>query len=463
MKTIKSLLTAALLLCLIPASLYALRHLNYIPVLIPGTVRDEVPASVPVISVDTRGAEVLSREKYVSCSVDVFNAEAEYALSGEKGGIRVRGNSSSYYGDLRLIRDNSVPYRLKFDKKTNLLGLNGGAECKSWVLVTNNAGASDSVRNDLGLRLGRKIVGSDGYYCSDSRLVALMLNGSFKGVYTLCEQNQVNRHRVDIAEPEEGDGSVLMGYLVEIDRYNEEPRFLMDYGETSAEDVNGVARVFRSASYSVKSDIYSDDQLDFIAEYIRGAFRILYEAAENSNYLSFDSEYKTCPSSFTDSRSCLEAAFDLRSMADMYILYELLCDYDVGESSFYMCVDFTEESPRLCFTAPWDFEWIGEEDPDGGFFACAFRCEDFAEQYGDRSNPWFILLYKFDWFREMVRERWTELGGAEGIMSCVEEENAAVELFAEDMERMTETSVNSSRTVFNWISRRAAWLDEEWK
>ncbi len=463
MKTIKTVLLAALLLCLIPASLYALRHLNYIPVLIPGAVRDEVPASVPVISVDTGNVEVLSRDKYVVCSVDVLNAGPEYALSGEKGGIRVRGNSSSYYGDKKMIRHNSVPYRIKFDKKIGLLGLNGGAECKSWVLVTNNGGAADSVRNDLSLRLGRKIVGSDGYYCSDSRLVALMLNGSFRGVYALCEQNQVNKHRVNITEPEEGDGSVLTGYLVELDMYYEEPRFLMDYGEAGAEDVNGVSRTFRSASYSVKSDIYSDAQLDFIAEYIRGAFRILYEAVENSNYLAFDSEYKTCPSAFSDSRSCLEAAFDLRSMADMYILYELLCDCDAGESSFYMCVDFTDESPGLCFTAPWDFEWIGGEDPEGGLFACLFRSEDFVRKYDDRSNPWFILLYKLDWFRDMVKERWAELGGAEGIMNCVEEEKAAVELFAEEMERMTESSVSISHTVFDWISRRAAWLDGEWK
>ena len=40
-------------------------------------------------------------------------------------------------------------------------------------------------------------------------------------------------------------------------------------------------------------------------------------------------------------------------MADLYILYELMCDYDCGEGSFYMCVDFSEGSKctKLTFTA----------------------------------------------------------------------------------------------------------------
>ncbi|KAG4086118.1 hypothetical protein H8356DRAFT_1087402 [Neocallimastix lanati (nom. inval.)] len=37
--------------------------------------------------------------------------------------IRIRGNSSAYYGDIEKILANPVPYKIKFDEKTSFLGL----------------------------------------------------------------------------------------------------------------------------------------------------------------------------------------------------------------------------------------------------------------------------------------------------------------------------------------------------
>ncbi len=451
-----------ILIFLAACGVIALRHPGFTTRVISRITERSVPRTIPVISVDTGGAEVLSREEYVSCKVSTINVDPSLTMSGVRAGIRVRGNSSAYYGDAEQIRVHSVPYRLKFEKKNNLLGLNGGAECKSWVLDTSNSGARASVKTDLALRLGRKIVGSDGYYCSDSRLVGLMLNGVFKGVYVLCEQNQVNRHRVNITEPEKGDTDVLTGYFLELDNYREEPCFEMDYGGVSAEDIYGESRTFRTVSYSVKSDIYSDAQLEFVSSYLKNVFRIVYEACERSNYLALDSGYKAGESSFTDPKTCIEAVLDLRSVADMYILYELLCDYDVGAASFFMSVDFAGEYPRLCFTAPWDFEWTWTADPQTGFFAGAFQPKDFGDKYGDKSNPWFILLYKQEWFRDMVKDRWRELGGSEGLIPCVDEEEALVGLFSKDMERLSHGSTEKLRDHFNWVRRRAAWLETVW-
>ena len=59
-------------------------------------------------------------------------------INEASAGIKVRGNSSAYYGDVSQILANKVPYRIKFDKKTNMLGLNNGAECKSWVLLKSD-------------------------------------------------------------------------------------------------------------------------------------------------------------------------------------------------------------------------------------------------------------------------------------------------------------------------------------
>ena len=92
--------------------------------------------SLPILYATTNGGEyILSRTEYTSCVIDVFNCPQEWALDEASAGMRVRGNSSGYYGDVEKIKANPVPYRIKFDKKTNLLGLNDGAKCKSWVLL----------------------------------------------------------------------------------------------------------------------------------------------------------------------------------------------------------------------------------------------------------------------------------------------------------------------------------------
>ena len=123
--------------------------------------------SIPVISVKTEEEQpIISRDIYVNCEVTVGNVEAEYDLRNVKAGIRVRGNSSSYYGDEEKVLKYQVPYRIKFEKKQNLLGLNDGAECKSWVLLRGDEGL---VRNDIAFRFGRLFLG-ERYYCSDARL-----------------------------------------------------------------------------------------------------------------------------------------------------------------------------------------------------------------------------------------------------------------------------------------------------
>ena len=432
---------------------------------LPSQFQSKTATGIPVISVSTGGTEVLSKENYVNCTVDTYQVPQSQTLSGQTGGIRVRGNSSSYYGNVSMIRTHDVPYRLKFDSKVNLLGLNDGAKCKSWVLLTNNGGTVDAVKNDIALRMGRAVIDSDGYYSSDGQLVNFFLNGAYKGVYLLCEQNQVNKNRVNVAEPEDGDTSLNVGYLVEIDNYSEEPYFRMNYEGATVTDCNGVTRTFRGNDYSVKSDTFSQAQVDFIAKYIRGVFQIVYQACEKGNYLTFDSNYNVVKSDYTNAKACISAVADVRSMADMYILYELMCDYDVGEGSFYMAVDFSEGSkfPKLTFTAPWDFEWTCSGSATGSIFAGAFRSSSFISSYGDRSNPWFIVLYKQAWFRELIKTRWAELGGSKFVASCIAEETALLNQYAADMNRKDSATVDASKVNLNWIQNRANWLDTIWK
>ena len=409
--------------------------------------------TLPVISISTGGASISKSSAYTNCTVSVFNVGEDQALSSVTGGIRVRGNSSR--------SANPPPYRIKFDKKTNLLGLNDGAEMKSWVLLTNVEGAVDDIKNNIAFRLGRALLKPDGNYCSDTKYVHVYLNGSFHGVYLLTEQNQVQKHRVNVYEPEEGYTGTDIGYLVELDNYSEKPYFTMNYDRATVRDINGSTRTFRSHNYSVKSDTYDQAQVDFIAKYTRGVFTIIYEACEKGKYLTFDQDYNVVPSSYQSAKEAVEAVIDTRSFADMYILYEIMHDFDVGGGSFFMCVDFSAESkhPKLTCTAPWDFNWTCMGNISS-HFAGAWNVP--SAQLGDRSNPWFIVLYKQGWFRDLIKEKWAEVGGGAGMNAYVGEEIAILDANQADINRRNGSAVSRGKAYLNWVTRRINWLDSVW-
>ena len=436
----------------------------------------EKTTDIPTILVYTEeNAEVVSREDYVNCTVYTINCEDEYRLFGSVAGIRVRGNSTAFGGNVGMIRKNQVPYRIKFDKKTNLFGLNDAAECKSWVLLRAEY---DLLKNDIAFRLGRTII-HEYNYCSDGMPVHVYLNGTFKGVYELCEQSQINKNRINISEtPKDYEGTDI-GYLVEIDNYGEKPNFTVNYAKATVTDDNGVTKQFKTKFYSVKSDVYSTKQTQYIKKYINNVFTVLYEACENGNYYFLDKNNdlvaaKQKKLKVKDENGNLkdpvevvaEKVIDLDSVVDLYLVYEITKDRDVGEGSFYMYADFSAESEdhRLTFTCPWDFEWA-YEGSSSGKYAAVFNTESFVETFEERSNPWFILLIKQDWFKERVIRRWTELRtadeetGTDPISKCFEEERELLNKYNKDLARQGNNACKKAENLISWTEKRIKWLD----
>lgn len=436
----------------------------------------EKTTDIPTILVYTEeNAEVVSREDYVNCTVYTINCEDEYRLFGSVAGIRVRGNSTAFGGNVGMIRKNQVPYRIKFDKKTNLFGLNDEAECKSWVLLRAEY---DLLKNDIAFRLGRTIIHEDNY-CSDGMPVHVYLNGTFKGVYELCEQSQINKNRINISEtPKDYEGTDI-GYLVEIDNYGEKPNFTVNYAKATVTDDNGVTKQFKTKFYSVKSDVYSTKQTQYIKKYINNVFTVLYEACENGNYYFLDKnndlvaakqkklKVKDENGNLKDPAEVVaEKVIDLDSVVDLYLVYEITKDRDVGEGSFYMYADFSAESEdhRLTFTCPWDFEWA-YEGSSSGKYAAVFNTESFVETFEERSNPWFILLIKQDWFKERVIRRWTELRtadeetGTDPISKCFEEERELLNKYNKDLAREGNNACKKAENLISWTEKRIKWLD----
>ena len=102
--------------------------------------------------------------------------------------IKVRGNSTA-------SREKS-PFKLKLDKKADMLGLGDGIKSKHWVLIANDIDHS-LLRNKLLYDFSGDI-GTEFFFRSEN--VTLIYNNEYEGVYQLCEHRRVDEGRIDITD-----------------------------------------------------------------------------------------------------------------------------------------------------------------------------------------------------------------------------------------------------------------------
>lgn len=351
---------------------------------------------------------------YEACKITLTDENGIVTLSNMDAEVKVRGNWTTTYA--------KKPLRLKFTEKQNLLGLNDGAEMKNWVLVADYKDAS-MLRNKSALSIAGEILEKEGLYGADSCFVEVVINDEYWGVYLLTEYQQINENRVNITEAEKDYTGTDIGYLLEFDGYNytnENPwqSFWVSYADQAplvpydGQENSGRSIVPKEVpGFTIKNDIYSWEQHDFIASYVENVYRVMYAAAYEDKAYVFNSDYSGIYESNTLSpQEAVEQAVDVDSLAAMYIISELTCDADIYWSSFYMDADFGKDDNRkLTFEAPWDFDSaMGNKNrcADGIGFYAANIVWDVNDEY-QSINPWLAVLAHEDWFQELVSEKWT--------------------------------------------------------
>ncbi len=358
---------------------------------------------------------------YELCSVTLTDADENLLLDSALADVKVRGNWTTTY--------DKKPLRLRFTERQNLLGMNDGAEMKNWLLLAEYKDAS-MLRDKTAFAIAEEILSVDDLYVSDAELVEVVINGEYWGVYLLAEYQQINENRVAITEAQKDYTGTDIGYFLEFDGYFAEEEKLKSFKPSYADNAplipfngdeisdetitpqnEGRWDYKQDTGITIKSDIYSQEQHDFIESYVNNVYRIMYSAAydDKAYVLSEDCTTLTETTELTP-RQAVEAVVNVESLADAYIINELFCDADIYWSSFFMDVDFGEGGDRrLRFEAPWDFDSaLGNKDrcSDGQGFYAANIVYDVNDQY-ETINPWLAVLMHEEWFQEIIREKWT--------------------------------------------------------
>lgn len=368
------------------------------------------------------------KTEYTKMTLVVDNCPNTFKKNGLAGGIRVRGNSTNQADVTKRA------WRLKFDSKTSLMGLNGGRKYKSWVLMADYFDQS-MFRNASSWLMGKSLFNYSNNHSSAFQHVNLYMNGEYRGIYLLGEHQQCKDGRINVNEPEEGITATNVGYLVEIDGLVLQNKTDGDYSFTIG---NGGMFGGNSKGYVVKSDIYDDAQGAYIKKYITNVFTILENAVASGSkkkLQTLDTNHDLIASPYDNEYDTLNAVIDLDSLFKMYVLQEYMKNYDVGWASFYMFVDFSSSSQhkRLTFGAPWDFDWSsgnassggggwgGQSSSTSGFInqtTGTFINNSSASNSMTFNNPWLADLGKASFFNEMFKKYYTVFAQSE-ILSSV--------------------------------------------
>lgn len=325
------------------------------------------PMELPMLHLTTdNGRDVVSKTRYIGGTITISNCDGEYALDKLDMEIRGRGNSS-----WDIMEKKS--YRLRLSQKENLLGLGEGS-AKSWVLLAVHADQA-LLRNHITMEYARKLGGMA--FMPASTAVDLYLNGEYRGVYFLCEQIEVNRHRVNIAEEPE---SLYTGYFIEMSAYAKEPRFTVG-----------------DKRYEIKNDLSVTPELQ------KQQIHYIYtEIARCWNAVVWGDE------------KVVRLLIDVPSVVDAYIVEELTKNLDAGWDSFYL---YRQSGGKLTFGPLWDFDMSSGNVTADKSSVCHLTFEKPQGLYpgntmagmDHQQNEWFQLLMKTDWFVELVKIRWQEL------------------------------------------------------
>lgn len=380
--------------------------------------------TIPVIFITTEnGAEITSKEEYLNGTyyIDAMGVEGLDNVGSADAPlpllIKGRGNYTWTGFDKK-------PYRLKLDKKANLLGM---SKSKHWGLLAHADDEMSWLRNTMGFSMSRRL-GME--WTPSQQPVELVLNGKYWGLYMLTELIKIDKERVNITEQDDNDPdeyNATGGWLVEIDNYMEDEQVRIKEG-------NGKDIWFTHKS----PEILSDAQRNFLTNLVTNADKAIYANNKNDN--------------------SWENYIDIDELVKFYLVQEILDNAESFHGSCYWHKERGEDT-KMIFGPVWDFGNTFRRNING----------QFIYQNPPYGQTWIGEIAKFPHFQEVMTARWKEFlaydlaGYDEEIASFGNYIAAAAQCDAVRWPQYNHANVQwAEQNMLNSINTRLDWLKQQW-
>ena len=298
-------------------------------------------------------------------------------------GMKKENGSSIYTADIKIKgrgnytwRWKKKPYALKFDKRTEVLGMPAH---KRWILLANFRDRT-LLRNDATFWLSREAANMP--YTVRGQFVELVFNGEHRGNYYLCEQIKIDPNRINIKE--------------------------IDYGELGMQNTEE-----HTGGYLMEIDSYFDEVNKFKSKVFQ--LNYMFKEPDEEKLTDTDSLYmynyikdmETLIKSASSSNTAYKEYLDIDSAIKFMLLNELSGNRDFfqgyphnGPHSTYL---YKDEGSKLFMGPVWDFDYktfIPASDYDGRKYSWrGFR----------DSGYYYYYLCNDPTFVTRIKELWAEL------------------------------------------------------
>ncbi len=319
-----------------------------------------VPTKLPVVIIETENrAEVTSKDEYINATISINSDYVDTFPSLDPTMVTIRGRGNSTWDMPKK------PYKLKFPFKTSVLGME---KAKDWTLLANYIDYS-LIRNSVALDAAAYLTGMP--FAMHQHPVDVFVNGEYVGVYSIGEQIEVKKGRVELTD---NGTDVDTGYLLEV-------------GGTTSEDTWDVTCFQTELMKYVKvrtanTSNLTKEQVAYIKDYVKNADAAIIAGEGYEDYI------------------------DMNSLIDWFILHELA--YNVDSSFRRSCFLTKDVGGKLKMGPSWDFDLsfgIFNRCPrDGTGWACLYESSD---DY--LWTNWMTYLLKDQKFIDMLQKRWNEV------------------------------------------------------
>jgi subtilisin-like proprotein convertase family protein len=412
---------------------------------------------LPIVAINTNG-NVIQNDTKVMADMEIrFNGQGirNYMTDAPndyngKIGIKYRGNYSlslpqkPYAFETWDVNGNSID--------SSLLGMPAESD---WVLLANYNDKSFA-RNILPFH----IFDSMGNYATRMRLVDVVLNGEYQGIYLLGEKIKRDNNRVDVnkLEPQEITGIDLTGgYMLKIDYWDNDNSWQLSHSPIGFPGLD-----IHMVYVYPKPDEIVLQQKTYIQNFIEDYEDALY----GSNFAHPGLGYR--------------AFIDVPSFIDYFIVNEVCRNGDGFKKSRFFSKDKDKSDgtvKKLKAGPVWDFDWA-EKDMWGG-------SEDGSQFiYGacdqDVNAPgWYIRLLEDTLFANELRCRYDDLrrsilkesyidGKIDSVAQAVNESQAwhyqtwghmGSATGTPEVQAPSQTYAEEVQRLKDWFHRRLTWLD----
>lgn len=379
-------------------------------------------SNLPIIVIETVGSGVPEEPKVAARMGILYNGpgsvnhiEDEWNEYNGWIGIELRGQTSNFFFPKK-------PYAVETrdeNGENNNVSLLGMPRENDWVLH-NPYSDKSLIRNTLTYLLAGKIMD----YAPRVRLVELVLNGEYQGVYLLTEKIKRDKFRVDVSTLEEDTEDITGGYILKFDK-----------GDPS--------EIGWSSFYPPLPGSYQ--QTNFLFHYPKPEDITPEQANYIQNHFTAFEDALMGPDS-RDPQLGYRPYIDVSTFVNFFLVNELARNVDGYRLSTFFYKDRDEVDPRIKMGPVWDFN-LGFGNANycegGNYIGWAYNFNNFCPEDNWVVPIWWRQLMADDYFQQQLYDRWKEIRANEWSDEVI---FGAIDSLA----RLLKTDFASNRNFQTW-------------